>query len=97
MTDLEPPKPTDEKKVDPMKKKCYDTMKRAESEQTINHLSEMATLKKELKLDDMYCVKFGLLKKASVLSFYGRDKDAKHEISRAATIVAEQRKVNEEK
>ena len=60
-------------------------------------MSEMATLKKELDLDDMYCKKFGLLKKASILSFFGRDKDAKLEISRAATIVADQRKVNEEK
>ena len=37
--------------------------------------------------DAMYCMKFGLLKKASVLAFYYRDKDAKYEISKAAQIV----------
>ena len=38
------------------------------------------------RLDDdaMYKMKFGLLKKASVLAFYHREKDAKYEISKAA-------------
>jgi len=57
----------------------------------------MAGHKEELNVDELYCKKFGLLKKASVLAYYGRDKDAKYEIARAATIVAQQRKVDEEK
>jgi hypothetical protein len=57
----------------------------------------MATIKKELNLDDNFCKKFGLLKKASVLALFGREKDAKYEIAKAATIVAQQRKIDEEK
>lgn len=62
-------------------------MKASESKETITYLNEMSTIKKQLNLDEQYCKKFGLLKKAAVLSFYGRDKDAKYEIARAATIV----------
>lgn len=80
-----------------MKKKCYASMQRAESQETLKYLKDMDGHKKELNVDELYCKKFGLLKKASVLAFYGRDKDAKYEIARAATIVAQQRKVDEEK
>jgi len=62
-------------------------MRNAEDPETLNYLAEMATIKKELNLDENFCKKFGLLKKASVLVFYGREKDAKHEIAKAATIV----------
>ncbi len=72
-------------------------MQRAESQETLRYLKEMAGHKEELNVDELYCKKFGLLKKASVLAYYGRDKDAKYEIARAATIVAQQRKVDEEK
>lgn len=72
-------------------------MKNAEGEETLTYLKEMSTIKTQLNLDEQYCKKFGLLKKASVLAFYGRDKDAKYEIAKAATIVQTQRKLDEEK
>ena len=88
MTDLDrgkgmPTNPKDEK----MKEQCFKSMKAAEGQETLTYLSEMATIKQQLNLDEQYCKKFGLLKKASVLAFYGRDKDAKREIATAATIV----------
>jgi len=55
-----------------MKKKCRIAMQRAESSETINYIKEMETIKKELNLDELYCKKFGLLKKASILAYYGR-------------------------
>ena len=76
-----------EVEVNPMKKKSFDAMQRAESKETLNYMKEMETIKKELNLDDDYFVKFGLLKKASILSHYGRDKDAKKAIADAAVIV----------
>ena len=72
-------------------------MQEAEDQETLKYLAEMATIKKELNLDDNFCKKFGLLKKASVLALFGREKDAKYEIAKAATIVAQQRKMDEEK
>lgn len=72
-------------------------MMRAEASETTNYITEMRTIKKELNLDESYCKKFGLLKKASILAYYGREKDAKYEVARAATIVAQQRKMDEEK
>lgn len=80
-----------------MKQRCRSAMQRAEPNETTNYLKEMETIKQDLKLDEHYCQKFGLLKKASILAFYGREKDAKYEISRAATIVAQQRKHDEDK
>ena len=73
--------------VNPMKKKSFDAMQRAESKETLTYMKDMETIKKDLNLDDDYFVKFGLLKKASILSLYGRDKDAKKSIADAAVIV----------
>ena len=46
------------------------------------------------KVDDNYYVKFGHLKKASVLKFYGRNNDAYKEIIKAGEIVKKQRVIN---
>ena len=72
-------------------------MKNAEGEEELKYLEEMSTLKKELNLDDLYFKKFGLLKKASLLSLNGRKKDAKYWIATAAEIVQGQRRKDEEK
>jgi len=47
----------------------------------------------ELKLDDNYTKKFGLLKKACVLYFYGRYGDAFDQIANAAEIIKNQREI----
>jgi len=65
---LDPPTGPD-KSQDARNKKCYSMMQRAESKETLNYLKEMDTIKKELNVDELYCKKFGLLKKASVLAF----------------------------
>ena len=80
-----------------MKAKCERNMKKAEGEEEIKYLEEMRTIKQELDLDDLYFKKFGLLKKASLLSLNGRKKDAKLWIATAAEIVQTQRRKDEEK
>ena len=81
----------EKKDIDPamtrMQASCYKSMKRAEDEKTNEFIKTMSTLKHKLDVDELYCKKFGLLKKASVLAHYGREKDAKFEIAKAATIV----------
>ena len=72
-------------------------MKKAEGEEEIKYLEEMKTIKEEQNLDDLYFKKFGLLKKASLLSLNGRKKDAKLWIATAAEIVQTQRRKDEEK
>lgn len=73
---------------DKMKKRCYEAMQRAEPDSVKTYLNEMHKIKAEEEKDgDVYSKKFGLLKKAAVLMFYRREKDAKYEIARAATIV----------
>ena len=49
------------------------------------------------KVDDNYYVKFGHLKKAAVLKFYGRNNDAYEAIIKAAKIVKNQRELNKER
>ena len=51
----------------------------------------MKEVQKKLNIDDNYCKKFGLLKKASVLSFYGRSNEAFNEIAKAVAILKEQK------
>lgn len=48
---------------------------------------EMSIIRKELDLDNNYTKKFGLLKKACVLNFYGRVNDAFDEVAKAAKII----------
>lgn len=43
-------------------------MMRAEPSETTNFIKEMDVIKKDLNLDDFYCKKFGLLKRASILA-----------------------------
>lgn len=79
------------------KKKSHNARINSESKETMEYMATMKTINEELDLDEQYAKKFGLLKKASILSSYRRDKDAKYEIARAATIVANQRKADEER
>lgn len=62
-----------------------------------NSMEMAEDLVKSLDLDELFCKKFGYLKKASVLAYYERDKDAKKEVAKAAQIVKEQRKLDAEK
>lgn len=52
---------------------------------------------KTLDLDNNYTLKFGLLKKACVLFFYGRYNDAFDEVAKAAKIVQDQREIEKQK
>ena len=66
-----------------------------------DYINEMRQIGEELKLtdesgkkkvvDDNYYVKFGHLKKAAVLKFYGRNVDAYKEVIKAGEIVKKQR------
>lgn len=49
------------------------------------------------EVDDNFYVKFGHLKKAAVLKYYGRETDAYKEIIKAGKIVREQREINKRK
>ena len=87
-----------------MKKKSANARLNAESKESLDFLSTKKRIDEDLKqvsedldLDEAYCVKFGLLKKASILTLYNRDKDAKKFISDAAVLVQKQRKANEER
>lgn len=54
----------------------------------------MKKLDKEFEFDENYWKKFGHLKKASVLSHYGRENDAHTEVAKACAIIKEQKVVN---
>jgi len=61
-------------------------MKKAEDPETIKYIDEMRELKKKLNLDDNYFKKFGMLKKANALLYYGRENEALDEIAKAVEI-----------
>jgi hypothetical protein len=62
-------------------------MKKFEDKHTTEYIEEMRDLKKKLNIDDNYCKKFGMLKKAAVLLHYERENDALDEIAKAVKIV----------
>ena len=72
-------------KVENEKQKKY--MKKAEDKNTTTYIDEMRDLKKKLNIDENYCKKFGILKKAAVLLHYERENDALDEIAKAVKIV----------
>jgi len=67
-------------------------MERAEDQETKDYIEEMRKVKAEMKLDDNYFKKFGMLKKAAVLLYYERENEAMDEIAKAVEIAKEQRK-----
>lgn len=58
---------------------------------------EMDKLKKRLKVDDNYCIKFGHLKKGSVLFNYGRINDAHEVLAKGIEIIQKQKEVEKER
>ena len=79
------------------KKKVEDAIKSREHAEEKKYRTDMDTIQKKLEVDSNFCKKFGHLKKAAVLFYYGRENDAFDEIAKAAAIVAEQQKIDEEK
>lgn len=65
------------------------SMERREVREVKEDKKEMTAIMKALDLDNMYTKKFGLLKKACVLYFYGRFNDAFDEIAKAVKIIQE--------
>jgi len=59
---------------------------------TTTYFAEMKEIDKKMQIDDNYCKKFGYLKKASVLMYYGRENEAFNELANAAQIVQDQKK-----
>lgn len=83
MADLE-----SKKFIDPKKKESLmRSMEKRESIDVKRERSEMSKIRTELNLDENYTKKFGLLKKACVLYFYGRYNDSFDEIAKAAKII----------
>ena len=63
------------------------SMERREGKDIKTERSEMSKIRTELNLDENFTKKFGLLKKACVLYFYGRYNDAFDEVAKAAKII----------
>ena len=66
--------------------KYLKQMKKAEDPETTKYIDDMRELKKKLNLDDNYFKKFGMLKKANALLYYGRENEALDEIAKAVEI-----------
>ena len=100
-------RPTDPDDLKVLNKKMSNQMAKYEHPHITTYINEMRAIGEELKLtdekgkkkevDDNYYVKFGHLKKAAVLKFYGRNNDAYKEIIKAGEIVKKQRVINLEK
>jgi len=78
------------------KKKLAHYIKKMQDSNLTEYLAEMKSIQKNIEgtskkikfnLDENFCKKFGSLKKASVLDFYGRTNEAFTEIANAAKIV----------
>lgn len=65
------------------KQKLHKILKDSEDSNLTEYFKEMKAIQEKLNIDDNYCKKFGLLKKASVLRYYGRENEAFNEIAKA--------------
>ena len=68
-------------------KKLRASMERREGASVKREKSEMSKIRSELNLDENFTKKFGMLKKACVLYFYGRYNDAFDQVAKAAKII----------
>ncbi len=69
------------------------SMEKRESSEVKSDYKAMTQIMEELDLDENYTLKFGHLKKACVLFFYGRYNDSFDEVAKAAEIIQKQREV----
>ena len=83
----------DKQKKESLRKSMDKRVMREEHEDT----DELHKIAKLLDLDNNYTLKFGLLKKACVLFFYGRINDAFDEVAKAAKIIQDQREIEKQK
>jgi hypothetical protein len=81
------PKELSQAELKAKNEKLMKLMKKREGAEIAEYLKEMEDIKSKLEVDDNYCKKFGMLKKASVLMFYGRENEAFNEIAKAVKIV----------
>lgn len=93
MADLESKKYADKQR----KESLMRSIERKQSVDIKRERNEMSTIRKELNLDENYTKKFGLMKKACVLGFYGRYNDAFDEIAKAAKIIQDQKEIEQQK
>jgi len=73
------------------------SMEKRESVDLRKERDEMSNVRQQLDLDKKYAKKFGLLKKACVLHFYGRMNDAFDVIAKAAHIIQEDKEIEKQK
>lgn len=69
------------------------SIERRETKEFKENNKEMHSIMKALDLDNNYTKKFGLLKKACVLHFYGRYNDAFDELAKAVKIIQDQKEI----
>ena len=73
------------------------SMSQRESSDIKRERSEMSVVRQQLDVDAKYTRKFGLLKKACVLFFYGRYNDAFEIVAEAAHIIQEDKEIEKQK
>jgi hypothetical protein len=83
----------DKKRMESLRKSMDKRVSKDEREDT----EELHKIAKLLDLDNNFTIKFGLLKKACVLFFYGRFNDAFDEVAKAAKIIQDQREIEKQK
>ena len=79
------------------KENLMRSMERRESVDIKEERKEMKQIMTALDLDNNYTKKFGFLKKACVLFFYGRMNDSFDEVAKAAKIIQEQKEIEKQK
>jgi hypothetical protein len=86
--------------------KLLASMKKLEDPSLVEFMKEMKEINLQvagtskgvkINLDENFCKKFGSLKKASVLAYYGRNNEAFEEICKAAEIVKNQKAFDEQR
>ena len=75
------------------KDKLMKSIERREPSEMRKDHADMLEVMKQLNLDNNFTIKFGLLKKACVLFFYGRYNDSFEQVAKAAKIIQDQREI----
>lgn len=83
------PKEMEQSKLQEKNAKLKKIMQTSLGQNQTQYLNEMKEIREKLEVDDNYCKKFGMLKKASILAYYGRENEAFNEIAKAVQIVKE--------
>lgn len=80
-----------------VREKMKKILEKTADPNNVEYQKEMEEIKSKMQVDENYCKKYGLLRKASILAQFGRYNEAHFEAAKAVEIIKKQKVYEQQK